>query len=239
MSRLIGIGNDYNWPFLDANKLASEMVKYRNTVTSIELSLWGQWSVFKWGVAALSPYFKKFVKAIRAKNLTLLVSCTNDNQGQGKYGDTLKPLSAYPKIVDGLMNLVLSVGPSNLIVQPVSEGQTSYGMQVEKAWICKFSAAGFVTCCNTGARPGKRLYGADRFADHPTSTKSAIPSGAFCVTDTGTILKELQNGGINGSSVNAKAAGSYSKKVKGDLIIYTFTSVKTIQSEAMKAVGGA
>ncbi len=237
MSRLIGIGNDYNWPFLDSKKLASEMVKYRNTATSIELALWGQWSVFKWGVSALSPYFKKFVKAIREKDRKLVVSGSNGNQGMGKHGDELKPLSAYPKIMDGLMNLILSVGPSNLIVQPVSEAQFSWDIQFEKKWIGKFNDAGFETMCNTGARPGKKLYGADRFADHPTSTSSKIPSGATVITDTSTILNQLLNGGINGSSVNAKAAQSYSRKVKGDCIIYTFTNVKTIQSEAMKAVG--
>ena len=237
MSRLIGIGNDYNWPFLDAKKLASEMVKYRNTATSIELALWGQWSVFKWGVSALSPYFKKLVNAIRGKGITLLVSCCNDNQGQHKYGDTLNPLAAYPKIVEGLMNLVLSVGPSNLIVQPVSEGQTSCGMQIEKTWIEKFNKAGFVTCFNRGSRPTTPMYGADRNAYHPTSTSDIGTAGDIVVTDTGSILKQLLNGGIYGSSVNAKAAQSYSRKVKGDCIIYTFTNVKTIQSEAMKAVG--
>jgi hypothetical protein len=239
-----GIGFDYNWNKFDPWEWCREMVKNKLTATSIEFSGWKDTSVFIEGLNARKDEYKDLLEAIRHYKIVLLVSVVNDNQGEHKYGDPLEPLSHYKTQINEIMNFIHSCGKDGVWVQTVAETKTEYGKQLESTWIPKFNSAGFKTVYNRGSRPTNPSLGAAFNSFHVRNTSDLATDNDLIVSDTGTFLNEIMEGGIYGPSIKDAKLKEYTIKVrkanKGrGFICYTFTGFVAIDKGAMKAMGEA
>ena len=161
----------------------------------IELLSWGRYSASADKQAKTEAAYKKLVKLCRQNGLWVFVSIANDNAGQGKYGDSGPKLEGQKALLDFGLRLVLSQGPKNVIVQPVAETQTSYGKSWNTAAGKALKSAGFLTVNNSdGGHPKSKPSWADWNAEHPCDKDTVVKSGAFCISDCGTIIRQLMGG---------------------------------------------
>jgi len=240
---LRGISVDYNWLGVDYGDFFERLAQNGCNATSIEFFGWSTTYDLAQGLEPLKVKYQAALAATRAHGGMLFVSLCNDNQGSGKYGDRRKRWSRMGNMPDQALDYIISCGPANVIVQPVSEGQTSWGKSWELSAIAKLNGAGFVTCWNRGSRPTSPGAGANRNAYHPFKTSDVGTPEDIIVTDTGTILTVLTEGGIYGNSLRDSAVAQYAAAVRRagnrDLLIYTFTGLHDVDSAEMAAVGNA
>lgn len=240
---LRGIGVDYNWIGVDYDGFFERLAQNGCNATSIEFFGWATTYDLNRGLEPLKEKYRAALAAARKHEGMLFVSLCNDNQGSGKYGDTRHVWANLGTLPDRALEFIISCGASNVIVQPVAEGQTSWGKNWEPKAIARLNAAGFVTCWNRGSRPTSPAGGANRNAYHPFKTADVGTPEDIIVTDTGTILNVLTTGGIYGGSLRDSAVAQYAGAVhragNRDLLIYTFTGLHDVDNAEMAAVGNA
>ncbi len=170
----------------------------KNGVTGyiIELLSWGRYSVGASMKAQTEEAYKLAVKLCRENGMWLFVGgIANDNSGTGKYGDKGPKLSGQTDLLNWGLNLVLSQGPKNVIVQPVSEaGVTSFGKSWNDAAGRILKDAGFATVNNdNGGHPKSKPVWADWNSQHPCD-KNTVVNGDLCISDCGMIIRQLMGG---------------------------------------------
>lgn len=238
-----GVSMDYNWDKVDFDAYFAMLAINGCNGTGIEFWMWSGCYDINRGLEPLKAPYQRAVTAARKYGGTLFVSLCNDNQGSGKYKDTRKKWEKYDGLAKASLDFIIACGPANVIVQPVSETQTSWGSGFERTAMAKLNAAGFVTCYNHGSRPKEPGAGSDRNAYHPFKMEDVATAGDIIVTDTGTIITALQDGGIYGTTFNDQRVATYAQRVKAagqrDLLIYGFTGVVGMDEGAVAAVGQA
>jgi hypothetical protein len=189
---LRGAGVDNCWMNIDPWEQARLLRESDCNFTSIEFLGWpsvtgrNYWE----NPDPLKDKYEKYMKAMRAYRITVLVSIMNDNKGTGKYGDDGKSVSHYKTQIRRARDIVIGEGKEGVIIQPVGETRTGDGrvFEVETIQIC--AQRGFKTCYNRGSRPGT-IDGCNYQAHHPFKTTDMGPVGCFVITDTGSILSIL------------------------------------------------
>lgn len=238
-----GVGCDYNWMTLDHDVYYKLLAENGCNGQGIEFFGWSGTYNLARGLEPLKGPYMSAIKAARKCGGVLFVSLCNDNQGQGKYGDRRKPWSSHAGLAEQALQFIIAQGPANVIVQPVSETQTGWGSGFERSAMAKLNGAGFETCYNHGSRPTAPGAGSDRNAYHPFKMEDVGTADDVIVTDTGTILNALQEGGVYGVAFNDARVSTYAKRIRAagqrDLLIYGFTGIKTADVGAMKAIGDA
>lgn len=240
---LRGVSVDYNWIKVDYGKAFKALAEAGCNATSIEFFMWsGTYDVAK-GLSPLKDPYKRAIDAARKHGGILFNSLTNDNQGSGKYGDRRKRLENYSTLVYDALDFCISLGSEGQWIQPVAETSSAWARTFEEVAIDRINASGCVSVYNRGSRPTSPSQGAKRNAYHPFRTSDVGTADDIVVTDTGTILGQLQDGGIYGKTINDTAAGNYAETVRKagnrDLLIYTFTGLSEFDVGAAEAVGKA
>ena len=142
--------------------------------------------------------YKVLIDECRSLGMVALIDIHNQNSGSRKYGEQGRTLDdpAEVELIDWGIELVRKHGPANVVVVPCRETGDAGGLAVERK--CVEQLDGFQLCANTGARTWPVPGWADFAEWHPWSVDEAPPSGAIVVSDTGTILNQLNVGGALG-----------------------------------------
>ena len=190
-----------NWWAEDWNVLLQDLdvCQECNVGYHIEMAAWagtGVWNDPAKLEGVISTY-KRLVAECRKRGLWLFVSVVNDNMHLSKYGNVGVKLSSVRAQANQLVAAIKECGSENVIVQPVGETQTDDGRAFEI--YCAAELAGFILVSNgEGGSPSKKATWASFRAYHPSSVSVTVASDAFAVSDHGTIIKQLnQGGGLN------------------------------------------
>ena len=142
--------------------------------------------------------YEVLIDECRSLGLIALIDIHNQNSGSRKYGERGRALGdpAEVALIDWGIELVRKHGSGNVVVIPCRETGDASGLDVERK--CVERLDGFQLCANTGARTWPAPGWADYAEWHPWSIDNVPPSGAIVVSDTGTILNQLNVGGAFG-----------------------------------------
>ncbi len=183
---------------VDLPKLKKEIRECGKAKIGYHIELLG-WSRYSGGSDAMKAEIETAYKALldycTLYGVPVFVSIANDNAGQGKYGDKSPRLEKQRALLDWALQLVLKHGHKVVVlVQPVAEIQSSFGATWDAQANALLIDAGFATCYNGSAgRPSGASNHTTR-AWHPQKTSDKVPSGAFCVSDCGSIILQLNEG---------------------------------------------
>lgn len=173
--------------------------------------------------------YKKLVAICKRDDLILFVSLTNDNQGKGKYGDTLKPLGNYLSQIKAAADFIKDVTDCKLWLQPVGE---NYGNAnaIEEYCASIFPKEMLVNNGN-GGRPSGTVSWSSMFAWHPANTGAKPPQGAIVVSDHSGILSQLygsqwQFGGTANNTLIGTWTGDMLTSGAKAVILYDFGGKK-------------
>jgi hypothetical protein len=156
--------------------------------------------------------YGKLVEWCKAAKIPLLVSITNWNVTQTKYGNKGRPFASIVPTAKKLAETVLACGGQDLVyVQPVAETGNDADAKAFEKW-CGALFAGWKLVYNGGSRPSKPAYGWPHFAYHPNTVADGGKAGGISVSDTGTIIKQLAaDGTLDGPGDPAKIAAWFAK----------------------------
>lgn len=142
--------------------------------------------------------YKVLIDECRSRGMTALIDIHNQNSGSRKYGEQGRKLDdpAEVALIDWGIELVRRHGPDNVVVIPCREASEPSGFAIERK--CVELLDGFELCANTGSRTWPAPGWANFAEWHPSSVNEEPPSGAIVVSDTGTILNQLNAGGALG-----------------------------------------
>jgi len=142
--------------------------------------------------------YKVLIDECRALGLIALIDIHNQNSGSRKYGELGRKLGdpAEVELIDWGIELVRKHGPANVVVVPCRETGDASGLDVERK--CVERLEGFQLCANAGSRTWPVPGWADYAEWHPWTVDEVPPSGAIVVSDTGSILNQLNVGGALG-----------------------------------------
>jgi hypothetical protein len=156
--------------------------------------------------------YGKLVEWCKAAKIPLLVSITNWNVTQTKYGNKGRPFASIVPTAKKLAETVLACGGQDLVyVQPVAETGNDADAKAFEKW-CGALFAGWKLVYNGGSRPSKPAYGWPHFAYHPNTVADGGKAGGISVSDTGTIIKQLAaDGTLEGPGDPSKIAAWFAK----------------------------
>ena len=142
--------------------------------------------------------YEVLIGECRSRGMIALIDIHNQNSGSRKYGEQGRKLDdpAEVALIDWGIELVRKHGAANVVVIPCLETGDAGGLDIERK--CVERLDGFQLCANTGARTWPTPGWADYAEWHPWSVSEAPPAGAIVVSDTGTILNQLNVGGALG-----------------------------------------
>ena len=226
-----GYGAVNNWFSINMAAQADVVAEYGVDVYHIEFFGWAD---TRTDLDKIKPKYIELLAECRKRNVVLFVSVFNDNSHLSKYGN--KPWIPSLEYLKSSLTFIIEQGGEGVIVQPVAETQTSVGSKFEAYGKTALANAGIKSCYNKGSRPSSPPAGWTYAAYHPNTTSAKIPAGAICVTDTGSILREL--GGY--TKFDAAKVTAYGDKVlktwKRPLILYGFQHT-VLDREAVQALG--
>lgn len=185
---------DWETLLQDLNECQKNGVNY-----AIEMAAWAGTGV--WNDPAkldsVCSTYKRLVSECRQRGLWLFVSVVNDNMHLSKYGNVGVKLGSVRGQADRLVQTIKECGHDNVLVQPVAETQTDDGLAFES--YCAAQLSGFQLVDNGGGgTPDRKASWASFRAWHPSSVSASVPADAFAVSDHGTTIKQLnQGGGLN------------------------------------------
>lgn len=226
-----GYGNVNTW-WVDIDGLTKNLAEQNIGICHIEMAAWPHGAL---DVSKLKENYLKLLSATRARKELLFVSVINDNMWQSKYGNIPPSQAQYTVLCNALIDALKAGGNEGVIIQPVAEMQTSAGKAFDVR--CRTELAGFKFVYNGGSRPTGAPAGFSFFAFHPNSMSQAIPMTALNVSDTGGILRELQNGDVYGIA-NPAVLENYarSQRLKNTTFIYYGFGHKSPDVNAIKAL---
>ena len=196
VSDLISYGVDNNWMNINPQELGNALISDgKCTMTSIEFLGWGQSGYYD-NPEPLFDKFDKFIAAMRARKIWVLVSICNGNKGLGKYGDDRKGLDQYKPQLIKVVSYLKSKGPEGIIIQPVGETQDATGRWFEQ--YCAQQFVGFKLCWNNNSRPSAAPAGWWTFAYHPASTSDKGKARGITITDHSGILRQGETNSMDG-----------------------------------------
>ena len=142
--------------------------------------------------------YKVLIHECRSLGMIALIDIHNQNSGSRKYREQGRVLGdpAEVALIDWGIELVRKYGPAGVVVVPCRETRDASGLDVERKCIERLD--GFRLCANTGSRTWPVPGWADYAEWHPWTIAEAPPSGAIVVSDTGSILNQLNEGGAFG-----------------------------------------
>ena len=154
-------------------------------------------------IGIVGQAYPRLMLKARELGITVLVSIANDNSGSGKYGQDGPKLANMTAFSMQLVSLVDSVGPENVILQPVAETQTSGGRWLEEYAVERLLPSGFVMAYNGDkGSPSSKPSWATWRVWHPFDIFE-VPQGdmsdCIVVSDTGRIVRKLGGGTLDGA----------------------------------------
>lgn len=221
------------------------MRRYGTSGYIIEMAGWAGSANNRWTedwLREIDNRYKHLVRHCRKNGLWLFVSIVNDNMGTGKYDDPGIPLSEVFPQAQQLCQIVKKHGNKNVIVQPVAETRTPAGQQFET--YCLQNLSEFIMVYNGDyGRPDSMPQGYDYKAYHPHRTVDAVPSEAFIISDTGSIILELSIDSTYDGKGNPDKLKEWFKLVENrnqpPVCGYYAFKRKDFDKESIKALGEA
>ena len=201
---VLGYGRIAHWA-LDLNLLKAELAACDEAGIGIyTVSLLGWWRYALPGATdaqirdMTEAGYKALIDECRSRGMIALVDIHNQNSGSRKHGEQGRRLDdpAEVALIDWGIELVRKQGPANVVVVPCREAREESGFSVERK--CVERLDGFQLCANAGSRTWPVPGWADYAEWHPWTVDEVPPSGAIVVSDTGSILNQLNVGGALG-----------------------------------------
>ncbi len=200
----LGYGRASHWA-ADLGLLKAELRACREAGIGIyTASLLGWWGTAMPGATdqqireQTEAAYKVLIDECRSLGMIALIDIHNQNSGSRKYGERGRKLDdpAEVALIDWGIDLVRKHGSGNVVVVPCRETSDASGLDIERK--CVERLDGFQLCANTGSRTWPVPGWADYAEWHPWSVDEAPPAGAIVVSDTGSILSQLNVGGALG-----------------------------------------
>ena len=187
------------------------------------------------------------VETCRQLDLWCFVSGANNNQHLGKYGGTPRTLTQDWRYIGEVLNILVALGPENVIVQPVCETQTDDGVLMEEWWEGVLNPLGFYLVDNHGSRPVRAQSWSKGFVYHPWNIDDAAkaPAGAWINNDTGVFISQLAKDLTMTGPSNPPLVSRYVSDAVGAghpaVMVYAwgYSAVNGIDVDTIKAIGAA
>ena len=180
---------------------------------------------------------RELIQLCSSHSLLLFIDFTNDNQGLGKYGDKMKPLTSYlPEIKEAALWLkdTLDKHPDlDYWLQPVGEaGMNTSNTPHPVETICTSIFPRYKLVSNgSKGRPSGPASWADLFAWHPANLSATPPAGAVVVSDHSGILAQIYGPSwATGAPANPELVEDWARNMLGlgarAVILYDFGGTK-------------
>lgn len=171
-------------------------------------------------LAATMAMYRKLQGWCKQSGIPLLVSITNWNITQSKYGNKGRPFASIVPAAKRLAECVFDCGGMDFVyVQPVAETNPKDKAATDFEKWCGTLFSGWKLVYNGGSRPQKPSYGWPHFAVHPSSTSDGGVRGGISISDTGSIIKQLAaDGTLDGPGNPAKIADWFARCKAGGAI---------------------
>jgi len=241
----MGYGLVNNWAEQDAEKFLNKLVENNIQCMAMEFFEWSSPANFA-NLDKLMDKFEKYLVLAEKKKIIIYAMFLNCNLGSKKYGDPGITADKYDAQIKKAANqfAVWMKKYKNLYVTPCSEGgghanTASYDRNLQN--YCKSIWPRSQMVNNWGSRPTS-TDGMSFFCQHPANTKVVLPVKAWCVSDHGLIIRELNVGGELYGNCNYSVTVAYAKKMratKHPFIYYDFYKDSPIDDVALKALKDA
>lgn len=196
-SEIKGYGPCNAWYLIDAADLADRLVAAGCNTTMVEFLGWAEAGKYE-DINSLAEPWRKFVTEMRKRRI--LIYCTIVNWNKGKNSSSGESICSSKYSLDwfkGVYNMVTQHGTEGICLEACSEWDdankncTAKALQfiahVDQNW-------SGIKGWNRGSRPNTSPTGY-WLNYHINHAKAEGPAGCLCLTDTSTVLREINAGG--------------------------------------------